>query len=454
MISIRKQTSRRGFPMSTIPQVAEVLHAVLGPVAQATGRAAGFVRRVRKLDGSAFVRMLVFGWLAEPDASLEELCQMGAAAGVRISAQGLDQRFGPAAASCLEGVLQSAVTQMLAVDPVAIPLLQRFQGVYIQDSTLIRLPDTLAEIWPGCSGRGPGLESALKVQVRLDLSTGSLNGPFLQAGYVHDRVGLSCPPELPLGALRLNDLGYLDLDLLAQDSQQGRYWLSRVKAGTVVFDAEGERWHLAEMLQHQSSSEVDLPVQIGVRHRLPCRLLANQVRQEAADRQRMRLQDEARRRQRPVSRERLALANWHVFITNVPKNLLALTEALVLARTRWQIELLFKRWKSQGRLNHWRSQKPWRILCEVYAKLLAMLVAHWMSLVGCWSYPNRSLDKAKQTIQKHGLLLAIAFPCLPELIQVITSIQRCLAAGCRVNTRRTAPNSYQLLLNPTSGALS
>ena len=76
---------------------------------------------------------------------------------------------------------------------------------------------------------------------------------------------------------------------------------------------------------------------------------------------------------------------------------------------RWQIELLFKLWKSHGRVDESRSTKPWRILCEVYAKLLAMLVQHWVFLVSFWAYPDRSLTKAAQTVQKHALHLASAF---------------------------------------------
>jgi IS4 transposase len=84
----------------------------------------------------------------------------------------------------------------------------------------------------------------------------------------------------------------------------------------------------------------------------------------------------------------------------VPPERLTLREALVLGRMRWQIELLFKLWKSHGHVDESRSTKPWRILCEVYAKLLAMLVQHWVFLVSLWAYPDRSLPKAAQTVQK------------------------------------------------------
>src|SRR6267143_1035265 len=49
-------------------------------------------------------------------------------------------------------------------------------------------------------------------------------------------------------------------------------------------------------------------------------------------------------------------------------------------------ELLCKLWKSHGRVDESRSTKPWRILCAVDAKLLAMLVQHGVFLVSCWAY--------------------------------------------------------------------
>ncbi len=83
-----------------------------------------------------------------------------------------------------------------------------------------------------------------------------------------------------------------------------------------------------------------------------------------------------------MSAERLELAGWNCLITNAPPEMLSVQEAPVLMRARWQIERLFDLCKQHGHLDKSRSEKPWRVLCEVYAKLLGLLIQHWVILGG------------------------------------------------------------------------
>jgi hypothetical protein len=433
--------------MATIPEVAAAVRAVLTTVADRAARASGFVRRQSKLSGARFVQTLTFGWLADPAATLEGLSQTAATLGVAISPQGLDQRFTPAAATFLEQVLQAAVGTVVAAEPVAVPILARFAGVYVQDSTTVGLPAALAEVWPGCGNAStPAAQSAaVKLQVRLDLRGGALAGPLLHAGRDHDRAAPRHPP-LPCGALRLADLGYYSLAEFRDLDAAGVYWLSRLQVQAAVFDAAGRRRDLLALLAAPATPEVDLPVTLGVDERLPARLLAVRVPPEVAAERRRKLHAEARRRGQMVSARRLAWADWTILVTNVPTALLTLREGLGLARARWQIELLFKLWKSHGRIDAWRSAKPERILCELYAKLLALVVQHWLLLTACWAYPDRSLLKAAQTLRKHALHLASAFDAPVRLHAALAVIVRCLAAGCRINKRKATPHTYQLLL--------
>src|SRR5262249_61845019 len=111
-----------------------------------------------------------------------------------------------------------------------------------------------------------------------------------------------------------------------------------------------------------STDSVEHQVTLGIAQRVPARLLATRVPQDVAAARRRRLRAAAQKKGRQVSAVRLALAAWTVLVTNVPAARLTLGEALVLARVRWQIELLFKLWKSHGRVDEPRSTKPRRHL--------------------------------------------------------------------------------------------
>lgn len=157
---------------------------------------------------------------------------------------------------------------------------------------------------------------------------------------------------------------------------------------------------------------------------------------------------------RKPSKARIRLCEWTLLITNAPDCLVSLEDALVLAQARWQIEMIFKLWKQHGQIDEWRSQKPYRVLCELYAKLVAMIIQHWLLLVSCWSYPDRSLLKAAQTVRSYATMLTCAMGGLIALDVVIAHMAGCIAAGCRMNTRKSHPNTYQLLLNLSQEALA
>ena len=443
--------------MTSIPQVATALRTVLTRVANRAARATHFVQRRSKLSGAKFVQTLVFGWLANPQATYEELAQTAATLGVRISPQGVEQRFTERAAQCVERVLQAAVEQVIAAAPVAIPLLQRFTAVYVDDSTQVQLPAVLAEVWAGSGGgaRAEDQTAALKLQVRLDCKNGQLSGPFLQAGRASDRTSPTQHASLPAGSLRLADLGYFALAVLQLIAQQQAYWLTRLMAGTQVCDAHGQVLDLTASLARHGTAVIDLPVCLGGPHRLPARLVAVRVPQEVAARRRQALHADARRRGQAVSQERLRLADWTLFVTNVPADLLSGQEVLGVARVRWQIELVFKLWKSAGHLAHSRSDKPWRVLCEVYAKLLGLIMQHWVMVTSLWTYPDRSAWKAAQTLRKQALHLASAFvQGVHALCEALGVVQRTLAAGCRLNKRKKVPSTFQLLLALTEEKLA
>jgi hypothetical protein len=158
------------------------MQTLLTETAERAGRASGFVQRRSKVSGAVLAQTLVLGYLAQPAASRTTLSQTSVALGVPVSAQALDQRLGDRAAACLQAVLQEAVRSVVAAEPVAVAVLERFAWVYVQDSSTIGLPVSLASSWPGCGNASSSTTAALKVHLRLDLCTGAVDGPVHLSG--------------------------------------------------------------------------------------------------------------------------------------------------------------------------------------------------------------------------------------------------------------------------------
>lgn len=431
--------------MDSITQIMEAVQTVLTEEADCLGRETGFIQRQVKWSGRTFIQTLVWGFLSNPEASYSELSQSAAVLGLSISNQGLEQRFTETAAVFVRRVLEAIVRRVVQTNGNPFPVLESFNGVYIRDSSIVTLPKELKAIWSGVGGTA-GATAALKLQVNLNYQTGRLHGPVLQEGRAHDQTSPFQTESLPAGALHLADLGYFNLDRLAKDQAEGVWWITRLKLGTWLYDQEGQRLDLVNWVSNHPAPLRDIPIFLGQEHRLPCRLIAVRVRQEVADRRRHALKESARKKQRPISSQQLKLAEWTIVVTNIPEQRLSAHEVLTLLRVRWQVELLFKLWKSHAKVDEWRSENPWRILCEIYAKLIGLCLSHWLFAVSLWPCPDRSLFQAAKTVQKWATSLALAMQDPDQLRTTLDALCHCLKAGCRQQKRRTHPATFQELL--------
>ena len=442
----------RCLPMTSVCEVAHALQTVLTEDADAAAAFSGCIRRQGKFTGSSLCQTLVFGWLADPRASLSSLCQTAAACGVQVTPQGLDQRFTLELAACLELVLDAAVRQVITASDRSVALFTRFTAVVVRDTTTLSFPAGLTTIWPGCgNAQTAGTAAAVKVGVGYDLRAGGLLGPALASGKTHDRAIAAQHPALAPGTLLLQDLGHFSTQAFAEQHAAGVEILSRLQHGTTLFTPDGTRLNLRLLLDGATRS-VDRPVLVGATERVPMRLLAVRVPQWVADQRRRRMREEAARRGQMVQADRLALADWTILVTTLPPDRLTLPEALVLARARWQIELLFKLWKQRGLVDEWRSQKEDRILCEVYAKLLGLIIQHWLLLVGPWQDCACSLTKAAAAIRLAALHLVWSLGSIRRCCAAIRQIVTAAAAGSRITPRKRRPNAYQCWLDPTLAA--
>ena len=403
------------------------------------------MQRERKVSGSGFAQALVFGFMANPAATRQEVNQSAAVVGMSLSTPGLDKRFNGRAAYFLAELLQAALAQLVQGEPNRQGLLARFNGIEIGDCSQVALPDELAGVFAGSNHGTAGA----KVAVRYDWQRGRL-GLWLHDGRLHDgRTGISSS-ALPAGSLRLNDLGFFNLKTFADDLSAGVDFFTRYKVGTQVFDAGGKRLNLVNHLRRHAAQGLDCPVQVGAA-KLGCRLLALPVPADITRQRHQRLRAVAKHKQQPVSPTALALAGWTIYLTSLPVERLALHEAPILGDTRWQVECLFKVWKSDGLLDEWRSHDPERILCEFYAKLLSLLVQHWLMLVSGWRRLERSYHRAVQVMHKYAFHLAVCLPDRKRLTEALVHLARTVFQTCGMSKRKTHPLTFQAWLNTGDG---
>jgi hypothetical protein len=444
-----------------VPQLTDLcspLQTLFTRDADQAAQDAEFIRRRRKLSGPAFAQALVFAWLEKPTSTVDELVDSLARSGVRLKTQSLEDRFTPQAAEFFRLLLSRALDKVVATaERSVVPLLRLFKGVFLLDSTSITLPAILANVLPGCGGRNnpDACKAALKITVRYELGGGSLEGVALSPGKTADATTELQSAPLPEGALRLADLGFFDLEVLQDYDIQKVYFITRPVPNLTLFDAKGRKWKLARYLARKCGDRIDEWVWVGAGKQLFCRLLAVRCPEEVTAKRCAKAKKEAQDHGRQASEERLEICGWTVFLSNVPHWLLTLQQVWVLYRARWQIELLFKLWKSDGLLDESRSEQPYRVLCEVYAKLLGMVVQHWL-LLGCGgaAFSKKSQRKAARAVRKQVGHIAAVLLRTAELVLALEVMAQMVEAAGEISTRKGHPSTYQTLLEPDHDGFS
>jgi hypothetical protein len=374
------------------------------------------------VTGAGFVQALVLGGLAHPEGTRKQLHHHATQAGMQVSVQGLDQRFTPKSVDFMRRVLEAGMSQVVQSETKGI-ILPQFNGVYITDCTRL--------VWE---------KQGVKMGVRFELQRGQLEACLMDLKQNDQRASVIENP-LPKGALHLNDLGLFKLKRLQRWSQEGVYWLVRYKVGTCLYDRDGQRIDLKTLLV---GDEV-LHLQVGVgsgQDRQWVQLCAAPLSGEALHKRQARLKEQARLDQRPLSPRQHEVAAWTIYLTNIPH--LSFDQAHILARTRWQIELLFKLWKSHGKVLISRSADPIRQQCEGLAKLLGVLIAHWVLLISGWQPQTLSALDALRILRSHIAQFHHALYLRSRFRTFFHALAHELALASPRSKRRKCPLAFQL----------
>lgn len=431
--------------MGIVAKVGAALQRLFGETAQTAADESGVIKRLRKFTPLSLARTYVLGHLKDPKASDEKLAQMAAQCGAEVTPQAIEQRHTPTLVDFLQKLFCEATQQVVVgSDKALAPILERFTNVTLLDSSVITLPDEMKEQFAGCGGSYGSGEAAVKLQTELDLRSGALTVQ-VESGRSTDGATSRQHVRRGKGSLRISDLGYFNLLVFAAMMAADEYFLSRLLLGTTVRLGNGQAVDLLPWLGKQPGPLVDVLILLGQEQRLPCRMIAWRLPPEqAACRRRKLRQETMRKKGREPSAERLAWCDWTILVTNVPVDMLTPKEAIVLYRARWQVELLFKSWKSQGLVAELNGSTVVRQMVRVWSRLLAAVVQHWLVIASAWGDPTKSLSKAYEAVRDFAGRLAAALTGAEDLTRVLDDICTVLAKTCRRN-KRSRPGTFELL---------
>ena len=433
----------------SVAELQPVLHDLFHQSAKDLASETGFQRRARSLTGPVFAQSVVFSLLHDPRATLDDFADTAAELGAPVSPQAFDRRFTQPACDFLRDLfLESLDRSFASLRPALLPLLRRFRGVFLRDATLVSLPPCLAAAFPGRGGRhqAHGEAAAMKLVLEAEVTAGSLTGASIRAGLDNDRVAEVSGKPLPEGSLLLEDMGFLSGERLQAYINQGVYVVTRIPAWTAVFDERGRRIDLVKQLRKAKGWRYERQVWIMHGHKVGVRLLAARLPPEEAEKRRERVRRDARKRGRKPSQKTLDLCEWNILVTNAPAEKLTAEDAGVVRRVRWQIELVFKVFKSEGKIDQTRSANPWRVLAELYAKLLAMVVQQWTLLAAGYVMLRHSARKAARRVRKRAASLLASLGRMEELGREVARLARELHRHCRIASRRRAPSTLDRLI--------
>lgn len=221
------------------------------------------------------------------------------------------------------------------------------------------------------------------VHACFDLGAGCLAG--VEVTDVHSGESLVRFPGQP-GEIYLADRGYAHAKGLGSQLVKGVLLVVRCHWQNLALQQEdSSSLDVLSWLRSSEASSFSQPSERPVWLTTPAgrfrlRLIAAALPQEALERARQRVREKAQKKGRTPSQDNLFACGFILVLTNLPADDWSEPQVLALYRLRWQVELLFKRYKSIFHLANLRAHDPQLVQTYLLAKLLAALLVDQLLL--------------------------------------------------------------------------
>ncbi|PFR56331.1 IS4 family transposase [Bacillus thuringiensis] len=356
-------------------------------------REIGFVQRRSKYRAQDLVALCV--WLSQNIAhtSLAQLCsRLEANTGISMSSEGLNQRFNSQAAQFLQQILAYLLHQQFcSTNKITTLYTNYFRRIRVLDSTHFQVPDKFASTYQGSGGSGQN--AGVKIQLEYDLLSGQFPHVHVGSGKHNDKTyGSTCLTSLQSNDVCIRDSGYFDLKDLYTIDKCNAYFISRLKLNTRIYQKNKEPEYFQNgtikkqseyiqldmeqfIEQLQSGKTYEIPeIYFGMYQKFPARLIMYKLTDTQMKRRQKDLTAKEHKKQITYKERSKRLSAINFYITNIPSEYLPREQVYDFYSLRWQIELIFKTWKSFFRIHHCNSVKLERLECHLYGQLISILL--------------------------------------------------------------------------------
>lgn len=337
----------------------------------------GFCKRKSKLTPMMFLKMILFDHLQSDQPSLQQHSfGIQTDEGKKITKQGIGERFTNHAVGFLMSIFQRYLENQLSAQQLPSSLKEKFTSIRVMDSTEFKLHESLCAAFPGYSGSGT--KACAAVQFEFDILSGKINHLSLENARVSDKAYASeRMATLREGDLLLRDLGYYSVSTYLEIESRKAFYVSRLNPQLNIYEKKGgvfkvlKHGGIIKRLRASGKMYLDIPVYIGKDTRHPVRLIANLLDEEAVAH---RIKNKMNKKTKLNKADKLT-SQINLFVTNMKKGFCGTADIYHLYKIRWQVELMFKTWKSVLKIDKVRKMKADRLRCYLISKLLWVMLS-------------------------------------------------------------------------------
>ena len=325
--------------------------------------------------------MLIFNELDQSQLSLLDFkLDLQTHFGCKVSREAIHKRFDRGAVGFMKALLAKMLEFRLQAENNFSPSIKAFNRLCIKDSTKFTIPKEFASVYPGYGGFHKE-SSLMNIQYEYDLLSGNWSCfELTKATHNDQRDSRETLEKIEEDDLHVRDLGYVTMPYLNGVVDKGAYFLNRLPTTINVYSIKDEGLQLLDWksihkeFANKKLSQMELDVVLSKKYNLESRMIIMPIPEEVYAERIRKASKHAKSKGCQLTTEYKIKARYNIFITNAPADRLSVNDVAQVYRLRWQIELVFKSWKSGMSVHKTKKVKKERFECQLIARIIWALI--------------------------------------------------------------------------------